>query len=376
MQRILILLVFMLLLGGLLFAQSDEILISCQPSQIFVNSLNTGSFDPVNPQNQPVLTTITISNISQPPQPYKYDMEIVIKWNSTQIVDVKFHSLSQLHPGIPAVFTNRDLITQNASTSFSSPDGDISITEIMDQNPVLRDALQSGFFPDGTITFEMTATPLTASGQSSTASFSVKVKNINAIFLTYPGKPCGQTSNVISMRPVTFLWNVVNTGIENNKYRLVIKEFERDNIPNSSNVETSGNVIFDRLLTENLFSDFLPFQDHHYYAWQVSTGLFNESHTNWIPPDPTHDTQPSSFMKSEWFTFKYVADQNASGGSSQQMMAILNSLRDPAIQNLLAQGYELTGVVVYEGQVYTGQEAIDLINSLLGKNLEIEIKEQ
>jgi hypothetical protein len=368
MQRIMIILVFMSLLGGLLFAQS-EISISCNPAQIFVNSLNTSSFDPVNTQNQPILTYITISNLSQ--QPYLYEMNIKIKWNATEIVNATFHSISQLHPGIPAVYTNRDLISQNASTSFTAPEGEISITNIMEQNQVLRNALQAGFFPDGTITFEITVTPLTTARQSSMASFSVRVKNINAIFLTYPGKPCGQTPTEISMRPVTFLWNAVNTNA--NQYRLVVKEFVPGSLPNPNSVETGGNIVYDDLLSQSMFAEFLPFQDLHYYAWQVSTDLFNESNPHIESKD---GTQQSSVLKSEWFVFKYVADQNSSSSTNEQMTAILNTLNDPAIQNLLSLGYEITGVVVYEGQVYTGQDAIDLINSLLGKNLEIEIKEQ
>lgn len=369
MQRIMILLVFMMLLGGSLLALSDEILISCQPSQIFVNSLNTGSFDPINPQNQPILTTVTISNLTQ--APYMYDLKILIKWNSITIVDVLFHSQSQLHPGIPAVFTNRELITQSASTSFSSPEGDISITKVMEQNSTLRNALQSGFFPDGTITFEMTATPQTATANPSIGSFSIRVKNINAIFPTFPGKPCGQTPPEISMRPVTFLWNTVNTNA--NRYRLIVKEFENNNLPTQSSVETTGNLVYDGILEQSMFAEFLPFQDKHYYAWQVSTDLYTETH---YMEESREASQQSSMLKSEWYVFKYVSDQSSSGSASQQMMAIINAFNDPAIQNLLAQGYELTGVVIYEGQVYTGQEAIDLINSLLGKNLEIEIKEQ
>jgi len=368
MQRTMIILVFMSLLCGGLFAQSPEISINCTPSQIFVNSLNTSTFDPVNPQNQPILTTIRIENLTA--QPYLYELNVAIKWNSTEIINVTLHSKSQLHPNIPAVFYNSDIITQNASNYFSAPEGDISITSIMEASPVLRNALQSGFFPDGTITFAFTATPI-PSRSSSTATFSIRIKNINAIFLTYPGKACGQTPSEISMRPVTFLWNTVNTNA--NQFRLVVKEFVPTSLPNPNSVETGGNIVYDGLLDQSMFAEFLPFQDRHYYAWQVSTTLFNESNPHIESRDGS--TQ-SSALKSEWFVFKYVADQNASSDASEQMQAILNALSDPAIQNLLAQGFELTGVVIYEGQVYTGQDAIDLINSLLGKNLEIEIKEQ
>ncbi len=367
MQRIIILLVLMLLLCGWLFSQ--EISISCSPPQIFVNSLSTGSFDPVNPLNQPVLTTVTISNLTQ--QAYMYDMNIAIKWNTTEITNVTLHSRYLLHPGQPTVVTNRDLISKNAGNLFTAPDGEISITNVMEQNAVLSSALQSGFFPDGTISFVMTVTPVTSVPTPATATFAVRIKNINSIFLTFPGKPCGQNPSNINMRPVTFLWNTVNTNA--NQYRLVIKEFLPTSPPNPNSVETSGNTVFDGMLDQSMFAEFLPFQDKHFYAWQVSTDLFNAQNPHIGERD---NTDQGSVLKSEWFVFKYVADQNSSNAESQQMMAIINMFNDPSLQGLFAQGYELTGVVIYEGQVYTGQEAIDLINSLLGKNLEIEIKEQ
>jgi hypothetical protein len=373
MQRIVLLLTLMTLLCGGLFAQ--EISINCSPPQIFVNSLSSGSFDPVNPNNQPVLTSITISNLTQ--QAYMYDMNIAIKWNQTEIINATFHSINPLRHDQPVVFSNRELISRDARNYFTAPDGEISITNVMEQNPVLSSALQSGFFPDGTISFVMTVTPVSSAintsvqGIPGTATFSIRIKNINSIFLTYPGKPCGQTPSDINMRPVTFLWNTVNTNA--NQYRLVVKEFVPNSLPNPGSVETGGNVVFDGVLQESMFAEFLPFQDKHYYAWQVSTSLYNESH--YLIENKDNATH-SAELKSEWYVFRYTADQNASSGTNEQIMAVLNLFNDPSLQSLFAQGYELTGVVIYEGQVYTGQEAIDLINSLLGKNLEIEIKER
>jgi len=375
MYRRIMILVLLSVLCSWLLAQS-EINISCSPSQIFVNSLNTGSFDPINPQNQPILTTVTITNSTQ--YSYYYTVGVGIKWNDIDIVsNVTFASKVTLQPGQPVVITNRDLITQGASDYFHAPNNSINITDIMDSDPVLRDALQSGSFPDGTLTFNLTVTPLPSvnspsiQGLAASASYSVRIKNINSIFLTYPGKPCGQNPSEVSMRPVTFLWNTVNTNA--NEYRLVVKEFLPGNAPNPGSVETSGNVVHDEVLAQSIFSDFLPFQDQHYYAWQISTNIYNEN----VPKVLSRDgSQPNSVLKSEWFVFKYVADQSTTNGVGQQMMAILNTLNDPSIQALLAQGYELTGVVIFEGQVYTGQEAIDLINSLLGKDLEIHITEQ
>jgi hypothetical protein len=38
-------------------------------------------------------------------------------------------------------------------------------------------------------------------------------------------------------------------------------------------------------------------------------------------------------------------------------------------------GYTPTGAVIFEGRTYTGQEALDILSSLVGKDLTVEIKD-
>jgi hypothetical protein len=368
MRNRIVLLAFMMILGSLLLAQ--PISLSCSPQSIFVNTLNTGSFDPVNPMNQPQLTTVTISNTTA--QPFKYQVGIVIKWNETQLVNVTYKSKNLLHPGIPVSYSNRDLITNSASNQFEAPDGDISITQIMNSSDILRSALQAGYFPDGQLRFIMTAIPIEVPSMPNptpaTTAFTVIVKNIKSIFLTYPGKPLGQNPTDVNMNPSTFLWNAINT--DQNQYKLTIKEFLPNHAPTSNNVETGGRRVFSNVLSGNMFSEFLPFQNRHYYAWQVSTGLYDES----APFNGTAGQQTQE-LKSDWFVFRYVANQGGESAANQQMAALINQLNDPQIQYLLSLGYNITGVVVYEGRVYSGQEALELIQSLIGKDITVEIKD-
>ncbi len=369
MRRIIVLLVFMLLLWVGLSAQ--QISVSCNPTNIFVNSLHTGSFDPVNPQNQPILTTVTIHNLTQ--TPFRFELEVIILWNMIEIVDVTYLSKYQLHAGETRVYTNRDLITNNATNDFEAPNNEISISDIMSTNSVLRDALQAGFFPDGTLRFIIKATPLDIPNpETTTSNYDINIKNINAIFLSYPGRPIGQNPPEVNVRPVSFLWNFINTSV--NRYKLVIKEFMPDYPPDNNSVETGGKRVFNQILEDNIFTDFLPFQDKHYYAWQVSTALYNENEPLDINDEPGNPQ--NNILKSDWFVFKYASDFNSSSSTYQQLMLYLNMLNNEDIKYIFSQGFEVTGAVFYEGQVYTDKDAVDLVKTMLGKEIEVEITDK
>jgi hypothetical protein len=361
----------LLLACGLLFAQNPQLSIQCAPSEIFMNNLATSAFDPVNPQNQPILTNVRIQNMTQ--QPFRYCVNLNVRWNDILLVDsIKFKSREQIQPGMPPPYlTNRDFITQNAGNVFESPDGDISLNTIINASTTLRDALQSGFFPDGTITFEFSAAPddiYVTDPVPSVATFTIRVKNITNIFLSFPGRPIGQTPPVINARPVTFLWNSLNTAY--NSYNLVIMEFTPNNPPDINSVETSGRRVYVGEHLEPLFNEYLPFQDRHYYAWQVTSAIIDE--TNPVQITGKQSTSQAGEVKSEWFVFKYSSDFGSTDSYYQQLLAYLNMLNNAEIQNVFAQGFRITGAVFFEGQAYTGKDAVELVKPLIGKDITVE----
>ncbi len=360
MQRSIAILFFLIVVSGFLWAQSPQIEVSCSPSDLFVNSLSASSFDPVNPLNQPLLTTVTVTNKLQ--TAYRFSMNIRIHWNQVEIINFTSRSNNLLHNGIPGIYTNRDLITSSQSTYFDTPEGDVSIQHVLEQNTVLRDALQSGYFPDGTLTFTFIATPLSeyvSNPVSDEASFNIRIKNINAIFLSYPGKPLGQTPTDISIRPVTFMWNSVNNT--ENQFRLVIKEFMPNNQPTQNTVETGGKKVFDQEVQGMVYSDFLPLQNNRYYAWQVSTVIQNEFQSN------------SENLKSEWYVFRFSSDSGTSLADISELMAILRSLNNAEINDVFDSGFSTTGAIFYEGQIYTGADALNLARSLIGQEIEVDV---
>jgi hypothetical protein len=238
----------------------------------------------------------------------------------------------------------------------------------MNSNSILKSALESGNFPDGTLNFLVTVTPLNRQLRSATATFVVSVKNITSVFLTYPGKPVGQTPPKVDMKPVTFLWNAMTTNI--NTFHITIKEYLPGMPPNANSVENTGRMVVDKDVGNNMFDEFLPFQNNHYYAWQIKTPLFTESNF------PGSGNPSSSSLKSQWYIFQFNDSQGGADTDNLQITAILNMFRDPAIIALIQAGFMPTGVVIFEGQVYTGQDAIDLVKTLLGKTLDVKIKEQ
>ncbi|PKN77744.1 MAG: hypothetical protein CVU48_10620 [Candidatus Cloacimonetes bacterium HGW-Cloacimonetes-1] len=168
------------------------------------------------------------------------------------------------------------------------------------------------------------------------------------------------------MKPVTFLWNSTSTGF--NYAKLKIKEFPPNYMPNQGNIETAGALFYETPgmgTNENVFSDFLSFQENYYYAWQISINTFNEN-------NPSGSANHSGKMKSNWFVFRYVS--NTSDDNSQELTAALNMLNNDVLRKLFDGGFTPTGVVVYEGKVFTGKEALDLINTLSGKDIEVQIK--
>jgi hypothetical protein len=368
MQRLIIATCFVLLLSGILWAQAAPLSVTFSPAQIFVNILNTGSFDPVVPSNQPMLTNLRITNISA--NPVDFDLHLVLKWNNAgnDLVNVTFSALDPLAANDHIDLSNRDLITQNSSQYFEEPDSDINLDDVMNSNDILRSAMQSGYFPDGTLSFEVTVNPTNKRLRSATAVFTIQVKNISSIFPSYPGKPLGQNPPQVNLKPVTFLWNSINTTA--NTFHLVIKEFAPGNPPSPGTVETSGRTVYDEDVNQNLFDGFLPFQNGCYYAWQVSTKLFNESNF------PGSGSAPSNTLKSMWNAFLYSEGIASSDPGNMQLTAIMNMLNDPAIMALFNQGYTPTGIVLADGHIYSGQEAIDLLNTLIGKNIQVEVKDQ
>lgn len=367
MPRISAVCVILCALCGLLKAQTEPLSLVFSPPAISVNALNVAAFDPVNTGNQPFLTDLTIANVSA--APVDFDLNLVVTWNnlSHQLVNLVFPTVQPIQPGEQWLIRNRDLFTDQPGIHLGKPLGSIELLQMMEADPILASAAEAGRFPDGKLHFAVTLTPRNRQLRAVSASFVVSISNISSIFPTYPGKPAGQAPPKVNLKPITFIWNSPLTSF--NSFLLTIKEFEPGAAPKATAIESGGRLFYEGEADSGIFSDFLPFQPLHFYAWRVQTTLVDEYNFQDI-------SRSRNFLSSPWQVFQYDDSQGGGDSSSQELLALLNLLNDPQIRELLNAGYAPTGVIVQDGQVYTGQAAIDLLNALAGKAIDVEITDQ
>lgn len=364
----------LLLIPLLGFAQN--LVWSFSPTSMEVNTMNTASFDPYDPVAQPQLSVLTIVN--NDPTPARVDMKVGVYWNNNFLVDTYYET----RPGAyitqsPITLSNRDLITNFGNFYFQAKgEGTISVSGVIDANPLLKKAVMAGFFPDGNLQIRVWLRPWeegewnlpsTAGGYR---EFTIKIRNAGMINLISPGVAIGQNPPLVDVLPTSFLWTSLSTGINPNK--LTIREFGPNSIPNQNNVTNTGSLFYQTpqgMADESGFAQFLPFVPGNYYAWQVSTALSTE----YEPYDPDRIRQNPHGLESNWFVFRF--SDNADQQAISEFQARLNSLDNSQLLNLYGLGYKPVGEVIYEGNTYTGQDALDLIDSLKGQDIRVELKD-
>jgi hypothetical protein len=339
------------------------------PPQIEVNQLSTFSFDPISPDEQPILTNVSITNDNTAQQ---IMLQVEVLWNGQTIIGegmAVFRS-RMMEPGETLFLTNRDLITEQAGDNFSVVNNDINIMDVVESFPTLEDAVLAGYFPDGSLQLLISVKADGAPDWQESSTFTIRIRNVGGIYLSSPGALIGQRVPELNHLPVSFIWNAVNTGF--NPQKLVIREYPPNTPPRLSNILGTGTEIYhtpEGLDESSGFSEYLPFNSGYYYAWQVYTTLFDENNPSQGRADKQLKKQESS-----WFVFRYVMDE---GGdvTAEDLQLVLNMLEDPALSNIMNLGYTPTGAVIFEGRTYTGQEALDILSSLVGKDLTVEIKD-
>lgn len=321
----------------------------------FYNVLRVASFDTQAPENQPVFFRIRVNNTSSETfiTPYLY---FSLKMNSTYLIDEGTNTryLSQIPPGILPPFTNREIFTETDLGLFSGVD--ISVDDILNRIPGLRDVvLNTGLFPDGSYTFVLQfKDSITNTEISPPVHISFEVRNPSGIFLISPGIALGGRIPDISSSPASFVWSSNLARFPENPFTLIVKEFDDPSLLSSDFVETGGQVIAEVVIPDvNYFSDYIPLQEGRYYAWQVSTEIL----------DPTVATQP--VIRSPYYVFRYSTDSAFDNKVAvDAIRTYLYSLNIQWITELLNTGYNPTGVLNYDGAVWSGDGAVNLLNDI------------
>ncbi len=372
------LLLLILMLPGLALAQTSPVCFFT-PSMVEVNSLNATSFDPFVPDTQPILTQLKITN---GPEAAKIDLKVQIYWNNNYLIGSVYETLVEQQPGSDIFLSNRDLITNQSSSYFVKKPGspDISIDAAINANSVFGDAMLAGYFPDGDLQIKVkvrsysTDTWLAESPESDAEVFTIRIRDAGFITLLSPGVPLGDTPPALNGLPLSFMWNSPETGMPGNASIITIKEFPPFNPPRRDNVETTGSLFYqtpEGTQGQTGFAEYLPFVEGNYYAWKITRLLANEYNQS-LRNAPS--AAVNSSLSSDWYVFKYASESEAQTTISE-FQAHLNRLNDNTLLSLYSQGYTPLGVIHYEGRVISGQEALDLIDSLFGHDIDVIIKD-
>jgi len=376
MKLITIILLF-LTLPLMIWAQT--LTCSFNPQTVEVNSMNTASFDPFVPLNQPILTRLSVSNLGGES---RIDLRVLVLWNNRFLIGSVFQSINPMPTMETITLTNRDLITNQSSQYFEQKPGSpsISVSDAINANSLFGDAVLSGYFPDGDLQIKVAVRPYEDTPWEldtpdlTEQTFTIRIRNAGNIALVTPGVPLGQTPPTISQNPIGFFWNAPETGMNLNRPILTIREYSPVMLPNSSNVELTGNLFYETptgVFAVNGFSEFLPFTPGNYYAWKVSKALANE----YNPQMPAgKNLTGDNTLSSEWFIFRYMSETETDNTISE-FQARLNMLNNNRLLSLYSEGYIPLGVILYEGRTYSGQDALNLIDALLGQDIEVELKD-
>ena len=353
------------------------------PQRVWLNEFNTASFDPGAPDIQPILTNLTITNNGPTA---KVRMKLEVMWNSITIIGSEYISKDEIMAGGTIPLTNRDLITTEASDYFATVAGtpSINLDDILNSSTVLKNAVLSGYFPDGDLLLRIyLSDDLINPVYGSPVTFTITVRNSGVIHLVSPGNRIGNIPPQVSMKPVSFVWNAINTGF--NRAWISIREFNPANPPNAGSVATGGNLFYEtpddeaaaRMAREFNFAEFLAFNEGHFYAWQITMDRFTETNPNLqgltLPPSKRPKNIPAgNTISSIWHVFKYVSDASTTQNANE-IQALLNQLNNQSIQNLFNAGFAPTGLVNADGRNFTGSDAVKIVEELIGKQLEIKV---
>ena len=242
--------------------------------------------------------------------------------------------------------------------------------DVIKEDPTLTQARLACYFPDGTIKAEVKMRAVTSAQYDEPAHFTIIVKNTGDITLLSPGQKLGGTPPQVNLKPVNFMWNALNTGF--NKAWITIREFPENLTPTQTSVALSGTLFYETpddaaaqdLIKNFMFSDFLPFNDGCYYAWQITLDRYTQHN----PVSPSKRPRDSESLKSEWYVFQYVTDGTAVDNESE-LKTLLMSLNDDAINVLFSQGFNPAGNVILNGRNYSGHEAVRLLREIIQKDV-------
>ncbi|MCB5229714.1 MAG: hypothetical protein LHW44_06595 [Candidatus Cloacimonetes bacterium] len=383
MKHQLIVFIALLLILTPLVARNTSFTATFMPPQVWVNSFNFTSFDPTRPDLQPMLTTLSITHVDAGEA--RVRLKVEVRWNDVTITQAEFITVESIG-AIPVTFQNSELVSENAGGRFTKVSGgEFSLKQILNHES-LKSALQSGYFPDGMLKIRVSlSSNLESPSYGNPVDFIINVRNADVIHLITPGTSIGGVPPMESIKPINFTWNAIRSGF--NLVWLQIREFSPIQPPTTGNVSHTGKLFYEtpnkeeaKRLAEGInFADFLPFNEEHYYAWQITMDKYDESNPHVKgeerPPSQRYGDFPKgSTAQSNWFVFKYVSDSNIAH-NIDEIQAFLHLLDHPLINSIITSGYRPTGIINSNGYNFTGNEVIQILEAIPQEEMTIRITE-
>lgn len=363
MKKFIVFILFFILTATM-FA-SDAYKVELRSTQPTLNILKVSYFDPAQPYSQPILftlkTTIPSKHSSDPTERAGYEIVIGFKWNDnpltgTTLKPVDYVSQSNKFDSEFTV-TNRDLITGSSNKYFEA-DGGFSFDDILDSNPQFKDfVLETGRFPDGNYTIDITLTPdNTSLYQGDDTSVSFSVRGIQSVRLISPGVLAGSSNIPIIFKPIIMNWTT--SGFEND-FVVEIKEFDQPYELESANIEYNGRIVEqEEIKNQSIYMPTYSFQENKYYAWRAKVKFIGEETLNQIDHE--------QFIASNYNVFKFGCGPtvNVPNAFQEQFLDNLKNLNIAEINALLEAGYFPKDGINLNGKTYYGREAAEMIRDL------------
>lgn len=338
MKKLLVFLFLCVFLNA--FAQITVELITPIP---YFNYMGVNSFNPENPQNQPIFLLANILGSTTDP----FKIKIQISWNDATAI-VWLTPIPQNPPALPLNLTNQDLINNDPIGFSTSGNYDDFVDEIED---IL---LSTGKMPDGNYILDVGVYDLNEELISNIAMATLTIQSPQAIDLISPGSPFGLPLVPIGNQYPQFFW-LSNFG----EYDLFVYEID-ENIQTPEEIESLDPYHQNSYpIMSNVYeypSSSAPLLSGHTYAWQVTAETV------------TPMTSQNVTMKSPFYVFQVMQ-----GGTIIPPIdpLILQNLINQFVNtgtvsgellNLLQNGYNVQ-TIMWQGQEITLQELMNILNS-------------
>jgi hypothetical protein len=361
----LVFVLFVMACIGMVYADMP-ISISITPENAIYNYLYPSNFNPDEPQSQPILFNINITNHSQEPLNYEFSFRFL--WAGNTLIDnvvIRPVNNEPINPGQNIMLNNRDIFSSQGS--FFTSVG-YNFDDFLSENPDFEDiVLSTGLLPDGQYicyikAFEYGSENTVDDNEnelSALKTFSFTINIPISISLISPGNPLSFGPEQIQNYHPQFIWlsNLSN-------YHLKIYEID-GSIPPADEIEQYQPYFEMENLTSNVLAypnDAPPLVDNQIYAWQVYAEVSNPAGSS----DPT--------MKSPIYLFQPSITSQQTSATNQALINFLQQMSGEDLSDLidlLQSGYYPENIE-FGNMNISVQELYDLLISILLGEIEIE----